>query len=99
MSISIKVKEGIAASSWIVNIFEGNSQSGSGGKEVCDFRLGNPKIEPPLEFAEELKKVANNPFPEMHGYSALAGHVQAREAIAQTLSKERGLNFTAQHLI
>ena len=99
MSISIKVKEGIAASSWIVNIFEGRSQVVSEEKEVYDFRLGNPKIEPPLEFVEELKKVANNPFPEMHGYSALAGHVQAREAIAKTLSKERGLNFTAQHVI
>lgn len=99
MSISLKVKEGIAASSWIVKIFEGRSQVVSEEKEVYDFRLGNPKIEPPSEFVEELKKVANNPFPEMHGYSALAGHVRAREAIAQTLSKERGLNFTAQHVI
>ncbi len=99
MSISIKVKEGIAASSWIVNIFEDRSQVVSKEKEVYDFRLGNPKIEPPLEFVEELKRVANNPFPEMHGYSALAGHVQAREAIAKTLSKERGLPFTAQHVI
>lgn len=99
MSISIKVKEGIAASSWIVNIFERHSQVDFEEKEVYDFRLGNPKIEPPLEFVEELKKVANNPFPEMHGYSALAGHVQTREAIAKTLSKERGLPFTAQHVI
>jgi len=99
MSISIKVKEGIAASSWVVKIFEGRSQTGSGDKEIYDFRLGNPKIEPPLEFVEELKKVANNPFPEMHGYSALAGHIQTREAIATTLSKERGLPFTAQHVI
>ncbi len=99
MSISIKVKEGIAASSWIVNIFERHSQVDSEEKEVYDFRLGNPKIEPPLEFVEELKKVANNPFPEMHGYSALAGHVQTREAIAKTLSKERGLPFTEQHVI
>ncbi|WP_347273933.1 pyridoxal phosphate-dependent aminotransferase [Candidatus Kuenenia sp.] len=99
MSISIKVKEGIAASSWIVNIFEDRSQVVSKEKEVYDFRLGNPKIEPPLEFVEELKRAANNPFPEMHGYSALAGHVHAREAIAKTLSKERGLPFTAQHVI
>ena len=99
MSISIKVKEGIAASSWIVKIFEGRSQVVSEEKEVYDFRLGNPKIEPPVEFAEELKKVANNPFPGMHGYSALAGHAQTREAIAKTLSKERGLPFTAQHVI
>ncbi len=99
MSISIKVKEGIAASSWIVNIFEGRSQVVSEEKEVYDFRLGNPKLEPPLEFIEELKKVANNPFPGMHGYSALAGHVQTRESIAKTLLKERGLPFTAQHVI
>lgn len=99
MSISIKVKEGITASSWVVKIFEYRSQVVSEEKEVYDFRLGNPKIEPPVEFVEELKKVANNPFPGMHGYSALAGHIQTREAIAQTLSKERGLPFTAHHVI
>ncbi len=99
MSISNKVKDGITASSWIVNIFEGSAQAGSQGKEMCDFRLGNPKIEPPLEFVEELKKVVNNPFPGMHGYSALAGHIQPREAIAKTLSRERGLPFTAQQII
>lgn len=98
MSISNKVKEGIAASSWIVKIFEGHSQGVSEEKEVYDFRLGNPKIEPPAEFVDELKKAANNPLPEMHGYSALAGHIQTREAIAKTLSKERGLPFTAHHV-
>ncbi|MDN3512585.1 MAG: pyridoxal phosphate-dependent aminotransferase [Candidatus Jettenia sp.] len=99
MSISTKVKEGLAASSWVVKIFEGHSQGISGEKEVYDFRLGNPKIEPPAEFVEELKKIANNPFPGMHGYSALAGHSQTREAIAKTLSKERGLPFTTHHVI
>ncbi len=99
MSISSKVREGIAASSWVVNIFEYRSPVVSEEKEVYDFRLGNPKIEPPAKFVEELKKVANNPFPGMHGYSALAGHIQAREAIAQTLSEERGLSFTAHHVI
>ncbi len=99
MSLSKKVKEGIAASSWVVNIFEGRDQTVSPEKEVYDFRLGNPKIEPPERFAGELMKVVNNPFPGMHGYSALAGHVQVREAIAGTLSKERGLPFTAQHVV
>lgn len=98
MSISIKVKEGLAASSWTVKAFDGRAQTVS-GEELYDFRLGNPKIEPPVEFVEELKVVANNPFPGMHGYSALAGHAQARESIAQMLSKERGLNFTAHHVI
>lgn len=99
MSISHKVREGLDASSWVVKIFEGHSHGVSEEREVYDFRLGNPKIEPPAEFTEELKKVANNPFPGMHGYSALAGHIQAREAIAKTLSKERGLPFTTHHVI
>ncbi|MDN3515484.1 MAG: pyridoxal phosphate-dependent aminotransferase [Candidatus Brocadia sp.] len=98
MSISIKVKEGLAASFWTVKAFDGRAQTVP-GEELYDFRLGNPKIERPVELVEEVKKVANNPFPGMHGYSALAGHVQTREAIAQTLSKERGLNFTAHHVI
>ena len=89
MSISIKVKEGIAASSWVVNIFEDRSQAGSWDKEMYDFRLGNRSIEPPLAFVEELRRVANNPFPEMHGYSPLAGHNQTREAIARHVKRKR----------
>ncbi|WP_169703398.1 pyridoxal phosphate-dependent aminotransferase [Candidatus Kuenenia stuttgartiensis] len=82
-----------------MNIFEDRSQVVSKEKEVYDFRLETPKIEPPLEFVEELKRVANIPFRRCMANSALAGHVQAREAIAKTLSKERGLPFTAQHVI
>ncbi|HHT9130029.1 MAG TPA: pyridoxal phosphate-dependent aminotransferase [Candidatus Brocadiaceae bacterium] len=99
MSISNKVKEGIAASSWAIKMFEDRSKSDFGTKEICDFRLGSPEIEPPAAFVEVLKDVANNPFPWMHRYAPLAGYTKTREAVAETLSKESGLAFRAQHVV
>ncbi len=70
-----------------------------GEKEIYDFTLGNPEIETPAKFTEELKCIVNNPFPGMHCYTPLAGYTKTREAIAKTLSKEHGLSFSAQHVI
>ncbi len=94
MSISIKVKEGMTVSSWATMMFR-HINTG----EACDLTLGNPMIEPPTEFTEELKHAVNNPFPWMHRYTPLVGYPETREAVAKTLSKESGLSVRAQHVI
>ncbi len=92
--ISIKLKEGMAASSWATKMFERIDDA-----EIYDFTLGNPEIESPYEFTEELKHTVNNSFPGMHRYTPLAGYTKTREAIAKTISKEYGLPFSSQHVI
>ena len=85
----------MAASSLVTRMFEEKV----GEKEIYDFTLGNPEIETPAKFTEELKRIVNNPFPGMHRYTPLAGYTKTREAIAKTISKEHGLSFSAQHVI
>lgn len=69
------------------------------GKEIYDFTLGNPEIETPAKFTEELKRIVNNSYPGMHRYTPLAGYTKTREAVAKTISEEYGLSFSAQHVI
>ena len=94
MSISVKVKKGMAASSWATMMFKRINAG-----EVCDLTLGNPAIEPPPAFTEGLKHTANNPFPGMHRYTPLAGYPETQEAVAKTLSMESGLSVSAQHVV
>lgn len=85
----------MAASSQVTRMFDEKV----GGKEVYDFTLGNPEIETPAKFTEELKRIVNNSYPGMHRYTPLAGYTRTREAVAKTISKEYGLPFSAQHVI
>jgi aspartate aminotransferase len=85
----------MAASSSVSSMFEEKAKE----KEIYDFTLGNPEIETPAKFTEELKRIVNNPFSGMHRYTPLAGYTRTREAIAKTLSKDHGSSFNEQHVI
>ncbi|MCZ7357598.1 MAG: pyridoxal phosphate-dependent aminotransferase [Candidatus Methanoperedens sp.] len=91
----MKLREQMAASSSVTRMFEEKV----GEKEIYDFTLGNPEIETPAKFTEELKRIVNKSFPGMHRYTPIAGYTKTREAIAKTISKEHGLSFSAQHVI
>jgi len=84
----------MAASSSVTRMFEDKA----GEKEIYDFTIGNPEIETPAKFTDELKRIVNNSFPGMHRYTPLAGYTKTREAIAKTISKEHGVS-SAQHVI
>lgn len=97
MLISNKVKAGLEASAWAIRMFD--DRSCGDAKETFDFRLGNPEIAPPALFFEELRKAVNNSPEGLHQYSPLAGHTRAREAVANTLTKKKGIPFTARHVV
>lgn len=99
MAISDRVREGISASLWAINMFDYQLKNISGTREIYDFRLGNPAVEPPQIFFEELKRVVNNPFPGMHRYTPLAGYTETREAVAKIIAKQSGLSFSTHHVI
>ena len=87
--------------SWIRRMFdEGTAMKKEIGVEnVFDLSLGNPIMEPPPEFKRELKRLANNPFPGMHGYMAHAGYPETRAAVAAQLTRETGINLTEKDII
>lgn len=101
MPVAEKINNFLASASWIRKMFEEGEKLRKiyGPENVFDFTLGNPNVEPPEAFKEELKKVAGNPQPGMHRYMSNAGYTETRAAVAEVLAEDSGLPFTAEHVI
>ena len=91
MPIADKIRDFIDRASWIRRMFEEGLQMKAqyGEKNVFDFSLGNPVLEPPLEFSETLLLAAQNKTPGRHAYMPNAGFPETRMAIADYVSKEQ----------
>ena len=87
--------------SWIRRMFEEGIalKQRYGEENVFDLSLGNPVMEPPREFLDELRRIAENPPPGMHRYMPNAGYVETRAAVAAQLREETGLDFSADHIL
>ena len=70
-----------------------------GEENVFDLSLGNPVMEPPPEFREELRRLVENPPAGMHRYMSNAGYAETRLAVAAQLSAETGISFTPDDVV
>ena len=70
-----------------------------GEENVFDLSLGNPVMDPPIEFYRELKRLAEHPLPGMHGYMENAGYAETRAAVAEQLSVETGIKFAMNDIV
>ena len=101
MAIASSVQQHMENSSWIRRMFElGIALKRERGEEnVFDLSLGNPVAEPPPEFFDALRRLADAPTPGAHRYMPNAGYPETRQAIAETLARETGLPYEAQHVM
>lgn len=101
MSVSDRIQRSMEQGSWVRKMFEeGASLKQRYGEEnVFDLSLGNPVMEPPVEFHRELKRLAENPLPGMHRYMENAGYPETRAAVATQLTLETGTRFTMNDII
>ena len=101
MAVSKKIKHFMEQGSWIRRMFEeGIALKQQYGEEnVFDLSLGNPIMEPPKEFFDELRRIADAPTQGMHRYMPNAGLPETRAAVAEELSKETSLPFTAGEIL
>jgi aspartate aminotransferase len=101
MAVADKIHEMMERSSWIRKMFETGAQLKAkyGADRVCDFSLGNPNLEPPVQFRERLIELAAEAIPVKHGYMPNAGYVEVRQRIAEFVSGEQGTPLQAQHII
>jgi len=101
MSVSQKIKASMESSSWIRRMFEEGAELKArlGPDKVFDFTLGNPDLEPPARFKEELIAAARDETPGVHGYMPNAGLLASRQALAAALQQQYGESFQAQDLI
>jgi aspartate aminotransferase len=101
MAIASKIQSYIEGASWIRRMFEEGERLRAihGAENVYDFTLGNPNIDPPVRFREELLKLAAGDIPGMHRYMSNAGYGETRAAVAETLAEASGLEVAASHVV
>ena len=95
MAVSQKIRQYMAEGGWIRRVFEEGLalKAQIGTENVFDLSLGNPVIEPPTEFKDELRRLASEPMAGMHRYMPNPGYLETRQAVADTLTEETGLPF------
>ena len=76
-----------------------NLKKRHGEKNVFDFSLGNPDLEPPALFTELLQRTVNENLPGRHGYMPNAGYPETREAVASSLSREHGVPVSKDEVV
>ncbi|MBN2419594.1 MAG: pyridoxal phosphate-dependent aminotransferase [Deltaproteobacteria bacterium] len=101
MSASKKIQSAIKQASWIRKMFEEGASRKAiyGEKNVFDFSIGNPNIEPPAEFKAILNKLINNSSRGAHSYMSNAGYEDTREAVARYLTKNSSKSFSRDDIV
>jgi aspartate aminotransferase len=99
--ISDNVSKRMMEGSWIRRMFEEGAdlKKRYGVENVFDLSIGNPVMEPPPEFKQELKKLMRKTVPGRHRYMENAGYAETRAAVAVQLSHETGIKFTGNDII
>lgn len=95
MTVAKKMQDFAEKSSWIRKMFEEGAKMKAtyGAENVFDFSLGNPDVPPPPKFTEVLQVLAANDKPGVHAYMPNGGYPYVREALANRLSKEQGVEI------
>ena len=99
MPVSKTIAKQLENASWIRRMFEEGVRlkRERGADAVFDFSLGNPDVEPPSGCTRmRCGAIVAGSRPGSHGYMPNPGYAQVREAVAQKLRRETGLEFTAE---
>jgi aspartate aminotransferase len=101
MAISDKIRKNMAAGSFIRKMFEEGMALKKiyGDDQVFDLTIGNPIMEPPQAFKQELINLANHPIPGMHRYMENAGYSETRACVAKQLALDTGIGFTRNEIV
>lgn len=101
MAISRQIKESIEGSSWIRKMFEEGVRlkKRDGDRNVFDFSLGNPDLEPPVLFNRRLQEAVDESIAGKHGYMPNAGYPETRAAVAAYLSAEHQVAVSMQEVV
>jgi aspartate aminotransferase len=100
--LSSQIKSYMENSSWIRKMFEQGMKLKKkfGAENVYDFSLGNPDLPPPPEVGEALHEIADNSNkPFALGYMPNSGYLEARQALAEYLTKSQKEDIQAEDLI
>jgi len=70
-----------------------------GAENVFDFSLGNPSVPAPENVNNTIKRILDKNTPlAVHGYGPSMGIAEVREAVAESLNRRFGMNYTAANI-
>lgn len=101
MGVAAHVLKAMESSSAIRKAFEDGIKLKKqyGEKNVYDFSLGNPDLEPPDEVKNIIKKIASSGEKGAHAYMPNAGYTDTRAAMAEKVSQEQGVKLGADCVV
>jgi len=101
MAVSEAVRGQMEGASWIRRMFEEGIRLSAehGAENVFDLSLGNPLLEPPQEFRDQLLKLAQDDTPGTHRYMPNPGFPEVRAAVANNLANESGVPLEGGDII
>jgi len=101
MAVSDAIRGQMEGASWIRKMFEEGIRltAEHGAENVFDLSLGNPLLEPPLEFRDRLLELARDESPGTHRYMPNSGFPEVRAAVADNLAIESGVDFEGGDII
>ena len=101
MAVAAHIIKAMESSSAIRKAFEDGIclKKQFGEKNVYDFSLGNPDLEPPDEVQQIMKKIVDTKQKGSHGYMPNAGYMETRAAMAQKVSAEQGVKLGADSVV
>lgn len=101
MSVAKNIEIIISKSSWIRKMFEEGARlkAEHGAKNVFDFSLGNPNVQPPEKFRKVLLDTVKSLGYGDHAYMPNTGYPHVRKAVAGYLSVEQEVPVTENEVI
>ena len=101
LPVSSHVSESLERASWIRKMFEEGLRLKKelGEENVYDFSLGNPDLDPPVEFYRTLEGLLSRRDPGIHGYMPNAGFPDVRESIAGMISRVHDISISGEHVL
>lgn len=101
VTVAKRMIELTGTASWIRKMFEEGMRLAAihGADKIWDLSIGNPNVEPPEQFTRVLQEVAADVTPGRHGYMQNAGYPEARQAIAEYLSKDQGIPLGCDNVV
>lgn len=101
MPVADAVRANLERSSWIRKMFEEGRKLKAqfGDRNVFDFSLGNPDLEPPAAFVQALKEAALSDELGTHAYMPNQGYPFAREAMARKIGAEHAVELSADDVL
>ncbi len=99
--INQQYKEMLSGKSVIRELSEYATARGKeiGYENVFDFSLGNPSVEVPEEFTNEMiRLLKEEDTMTLHGYTPSLGNPLFKEKIAESLNERFGMNYGPEHI-